>query len=506
MNASQLRDQAHQALQHGDVSSARDQFRDAVRSGTGDSRLLRELGGSLWALYAFSDALDAYRRAADAEPHCHESHLLAAQKLFSIARFHECSEWLEQARSIRPNDPDLLTMLGEVYDRGNRTADAETCALEALAIDPRHVKAVRLAAHLERRRGQLDQARSRLSNHLEHHPGEEDWRLRYELAAVLDRLRDYDAAMTELLRAKAQLLPQSQPHVAVARAIQQRQREIAHLLTPSDWAEWQATASRELRLPRLRMAFLCGHPRSGTTLLEQILDAHPDVVTTDETGILSREFIEPIIRQPVSAQAAVDELRSFDPEQLDAGRSAYLEFTREHLGTSVDKRLLIEKDPSLTPDLPLPLRLFPEARVIFPLRDPRDICVSYFFTMLPLNHVSVAAADLKSTCEFCAHTLASWHHWRQTIPHPWLETRYEQLVSRPESEMRRMSTFLGIPWDEQLLTFYERVAHKGVRTPTYADVTQPLYQRSVGRWRNYEKYLAPHLDTLVPWLQAFGYT
>ena len=130
-------------------------------------------------------------------------------------------------------------------------------------------------------------------------------------------------------------------------------------------------------------------------MLERILDAHPELVTTDETGVLAREFIEPIIRQPALAQTAVDELRSFTSDQIAAGRAAYLQFTQAHLGAAVDGRLLIEKDPSLTPDLPLPLRLFPEARVLFPLRDPRDVCVSYFFTLLPLNHLSVAAADLR---------------------------------------------------------------------------------------------------------------
>jgi tetratricopeptide (TPR) repeat protein len=503
VNLAQLRDQAHRALKMGDVPQARTHFNAIVHSNNATPQLLREIAGSLWALYAFADALRAYRRAAIDDPQNIESHLLAGQKLFSIARFRDCADFLEQARAIRPNDVDLLVMLGEVHDRGNRLTDAETCAHNALAINPHHVKAIRLMAHLERRRGQLDQARQRLGDHLLRFPSPEDWRLRYELAAVLDRLGEFDRAMAELLNAKAQLHPQSQPHVPVANAIRQRQRQVAALLTPADWATWLSITNT--LQPHARLAFLCGHPRSGTTLLEQILGAHPDVVTTDETGILTREFIEPIIRQPASATAAIDELRSFDATQLSDGRSAYLEFTREHLTANLGDHLLIEKDPSLTPDLPLPLRLFPEARVLFPLRDPRDICISYFFTLIPLNHVSVAATDLKSTCEFCAHTLASWQHFRQTIPHPSAEPRYENLVAHPESEMRRLLGFLDLPWNDQLLKFHERSSTQGVRTPTYADVTQPLYQRSVGRWRNYEKYLAPHLSILDPWLRTFGY-
>ena len=78
-------------------------------------------------------------------------------------------------------------------------------------------------------------------------------------------------------------------------------------------------------------------------------------------------------------------------------------------------------------------------------------------------------------------------------------------MSRPEPELRRTVEFLGVDWQDGLLNFHERVTGKGVRTPTYADVAQPLYRRAVGRWKNYEKYLAPHLAILRPWLRAFGY-
>jgi tetratricopeptide (TPR) repeat protein len=504
VDAAQLRQLTLQALEVGDLELALTRLREAVRSNTNDSALLQELAGSLWALYDFDGALAAYHLAAEAEPGAVGPCLLAAQKLFSIGRFRECAEWLETALAASPNDVVILTMAGEVYDRCGRLVDAERMAQEALASAPRYVKAVRLMAHLERRRGQFDQARQRLADHLARFPGPDDWRLRYELAAVLDRLGDYDRAMRELVAAKSQLAPRARPHVAEAGAARARQQEIAALLTRADFAVWQA-AQRRLA-PAVRLAFLCGHPRSGTTLLERMLDAHPDVVSTDETGILAREFVDPIIRRAASPRAGVQELQSFTAEQLAAGRATYLRFTQMHVGTPVGGRLLLEKDPGLTPDLPLPLRLFPEARVVFPLRDPRDVCVSYFFNLIPLNRVSVAARDLRSTCESCAHSLRLWHRWREVLPYPWIETRYEDLVARPEPELRRLLEFLGVPWSDRPLRFHERPQHeKGVRTPTYADVAQPLYQRAVGRWKNYERHLAPHREILDPWLRVFGY-
>src|SRR4030095_16411576 len=112
--------------------------------------------------------------------------MLAAKKLFGIGRFSKSAQWLQRARAIAPCDAPLLAMLAEVYERGNQLIEAEHCAQSALALEPQHLKAVRIAAHLEQRRGMLEDARQRLRDHLSEHPGPNDWSLRYELASVLD--------------------------------------------------------------------------------------------------------------------------------------------------------------------------------------------------------------------------------------------------------------------------------------------------------------------------------
>jgi Flp pilus assembly protein TadD len=503
MNVAQLRQQAIEALHGGNVQRAIEHLRGATRIQPDNVDLYHELAECHWAAYEFDQALksyeDAHRNAASPIDTC----TLAAKKLFGLARFRESAQWMERAVACSPQDAVLLTMLGEVYERGNQLAEAERVANEALSLAPQNVKAVRLMAHIERRHGRFDDARKRLTIHLTRFSGPEDWRLRYELAAVLDRTGEYDAAIQELFKAKEPLQPQAIPCLAQAQAIRHRQLEVAGLLKRGDFEAWHAT---RLTGPRaVSIAFLCGHPRSGTTLLEQILSAHDGAISTDETGVLPREFIDPILRQPISAAESVSELRDLDASQIAEGRAAYVRFTEAHLGEVIGTRLLIDKDPALTPDLPLPLRLFPEARIIFPLRDPRDVCISYFFTLIPLAVSSAAALDLRSTCEFCAHSLNLWAHWKETLPYPLLETRYETLVASPETETRRLMEFLELAWTEQLLAFHEKSRTKGIRTPTYADASQPIYQRAVGRWRKYEKYLAPHMDILRPCLHLFGY-
>jgi Flp pilus assembly protein TadD len=467
MNVTLLREQANEALRGGDVQRAIECFREATRLQPENVDLYHELAECHWVAYEFDKALKSYEDAHRVATSPINTCTLAAKKLFGLARFREAARWMKKAVACAPQDAALLTMLGEVYERGNQLADAERCANEALSLAPQNVKAVRLMAHIERRHGQFDDARKRLATHLTRFSGPEDWRLRYELAAVLDRMGEYDAAIQELFKAKEQLRPQAIPCLAQAQAIRQRQLEVAGLLNRADFEAWHTTVPA--RSQKVSVAFLCGHPRSGTTLLEQILAAHDGAISTDETGVLLREFIDPIVRQPGSAADSVRELRDLDAGQIAEGRATYLRFTEAHLGEVIGTRLLIDKDPALTPDLPLPLRLFPEASIIFPLRDPRDVCVSYFFTLIPLAASSAAALDLRSTCEFCAHSLNRWAHWKKTLPHPLLETRYETLslvLRRRRDASRSFWTWRGTNNSWHSTRDRKRKASAHPRTPT----------------------------------------
>lgn len=498
-----LRSRALAALRDHDLPAAIRHFREAASLQNNDPELWHELAECYWASYEFNKALETYEQAfihAASVRTCH----LAARKLFAIARFEASGMWLKRALELVPEDPELLTMLGEVSERANNLVAAEENASRAISLAPFNVKTIRLAAHVDRRRRRLDEARARLQNHLSKFPGPEDWRLRYELAAVLDRMGEYDGAMQELLKAKEQLRPRAASFVAQWQATRLRQADLGRLIQRSDFEKWQSShlRSAEQHAP---IAFLCGHPRSGTTLLEQILNSHEQVVSTDETGVLMKEFVEPIIRQPATAEDALDELRSFTAAELRRGRSAYRQFTEAHLGEPIRSRLLVEKDPSLTPDLPVAARLFPHGQVIFPLRDPRDVCISYFFTLIPLAATSAASLDLRLTAESCAHSLAMWQQWKNKLPMRLYESRYETLVNDPEQETQKLLKFLHLPWTENVLHFHAHSRSQAIRTPTYADVRQPIHTKAVGRWKNYEKYLKPHLPLLEPYLRAFGY-
>ena len=500
----QLLPAATQAVANGDHDRAIALFEAEIGRGVADPATLSNYGVLLWRVFEFDRAEELFARVlahADSTP---EMMRQLAKCYFEIGRFDAAARVMRAAAArMNPSDAPTLNTLAWTLERDNQIAAARDLAGAALAIDPTYGPAVRLLAHIERRSGEFDAAVARLHQHLARHPGQFDWGLRYELAAILDRLGEYDDAWNELCQAKSQLGPVASQHMKHSQTIRNRQWQLVRQVTDADLRRWRKAAD-ELP-PAKRICFLTGFPRSGTTLLEQILAANPDAVDTDETGIFANQFIAPIVWKANDALDAIIELRSFSVEQLQAGREAFYRMTERYLGEEVKGRLLIEKNPLMTCDLALPLRLFPEASVLVALRDPRDVVLSYLFTMVPLNWSSAPAIDVVEACRFYADTMRHWLWWRTRLDWPAYETHYERLIAEPEAELQRVAEFLDLTWDPAMLDERHRSERKAVRTPTYIDVTKPLYSRAIGRWRNYQEFMEPGLEILKPFVQAFGY-
>ena len=167
--------------------------------------------------------------------------------------------------------------------------------------------------------------------------------------------------------------------------------------------------------------------------------------------------------------------------------------------------MLLDKNPGMMILLPVVNWSFPEMKTLIALRDPRDIVLSCFMQKVPLTPISSNWLSLAGTAEYYARSMQTWLAMRELTQSPWLEFRYEDVVADLETHARKILEFLGLPWDDRVLKFYEHAREKMVRSPTYRDVTQPVYSRSVGRWRNYAKHLEPILDKLEPFIREFGY-
>lgn len=458
----------------------------------------------LWALYRYGEASLVQKRLLSSPNLRAEECLVVAKHLFANNRITESVLFTQKAHALNPQDADIAVMHAAALERSGSATQARSL-LEAVLVDhPHHLRGVRLLAHIERIQGDPVSAMNRLLGHLSATTSEEDWRIRYELAIALEQAGYPHQAMEALLEAKKQLQPSAMQHYQAWRMQSDKQWALTQLINRERFSKWQSSAW-ELSQP-MRICLLAGFPRSGTTLLESVLSVHPDCIGTDESRILASQFRDPLLLQACSVDAAMSELDSFGAEALDAGRAEYLRCTEEYLGVAIGERLLVEKEPLLTADLAVPLRLFPEAKILMPLRDPRDVVISFYFTIVPLASHSVAAINLGECCRYYAEVMRHWLHLREVLsPDSWFESRYEDLISDPTSQTQKMAAFLGLTWTPDLLCHHKRSAEKVISTPTYADIAQPLYRHSLQRWRKYESWLAPHMHYLKPYLDAFGY-
>jgi tetratricopeptide (TPR) repeat protein len=429
----------------------------------------------------------------------------AGTRCQEFGHFEMARSYFERAIESDANNPDALITLAELFERQHETNRALDLVDRALKAPSGQVRARVVQSRLLRISGRLEEAESVLRAVILNPSCDRSNRIRagYELAQILDRQGRFDEAMSSLLEAKTLQLPAAAPLFPILEGVQARVREMEKTITTDVLQRWSKSAP-DLGPPR-NLAILRGHPRSGTTLLEQILDSHPGITTAEETHILHDEAYLPLSRGFPGNTSILEVLDSAGTPSLQKAREDYFRFTELFIRRPIGDRLLVDKNPALNVLIPAVVRIFPEAKFIVALRDPRDVCLSCFMQPLALNPVSSAYLSLEGTVRQYISVMAFWRAILPRLLNPWIEVRYESTVENLEASARRTLEFLGVSWHPDVLKFHEHARTKPVRSPTYADVVQPVHRGAVGRWANYSSHLAPHLEKLAPFLNAFGY-
>lgn len=237
--------------------------------------------------------------------------------------------------------------------------------------------------------------------------------------------------------------------------------------------------------------FIVSMPRSGSTLVEQILSSHPQVVGGDELPSLQRVMLRwsaklsPADRTPQAYLSALQR----DATQLG---EAYLEDARRYVG---DSEYFTDKLPRNFQHLGTVRLILPEARVIHVMRDPIDTCLSIY--KYNFGEAVGYAYDFGTLARYYRLYRRVMAHWKTVFPGWILDVRYEDLVTDPVSQVRRILEFCGLPWNENCLKFHE--TNRSVSTLSATQVRQPLYSSAVQRWRKYERHLGPLIEALGPY-------
>jgi tetratricopeptide (TPR) repeat protein len=457
------------------------------------------------------DALDHLRTAIERDGRIAAYHAKLAALLTERWELAEAAGAIERARWLEPANAEHHAQAAMILERLGRLDDGREAAEKALSVDPTNPR-----AHIARVRFAVRQRA------LEDAPVDR-WR------ADLRRIADAPTTSPHLRSLAWEALGDlcdATGHDGEAFEAFVKTNETDALWQPvppqaerDDYVEWTGRVADGLSREKIDAwvrdvpndglpspALLVGFPRSGTTMTERALDAHPHIESLEEKPtfrVLVRALMEMRRADTDRVEEAIDLL---SPEQIGALRARYWEaVTRERGGPVPEGATFLDKLPLRIAQLGLVNRLFPDAPVIVALRDPRDVCLSNLRQRFRMSTTMSFTLTLEGTARLYGHVMGIWLRTRDLYTMPTLVIRYEDVVRDFGPHMRRIVEFLGLPWDDAVLSFHERSEDRVAKTPSYHAVRQKVNTRAVGRWRRYRAGLAPILPTLEPFVEAFGY-
>jgi tetratricopeptide (TPR) repeat protein len=425
------------------------------------------------------EALEHLRTAVRLDPGFLTAHNNLANALAMLGNREEAINEYAKLLNQSPGYPAAILGMVRTYEALGRIEEAEALLRPWIGdtANPEIALAFgTIASHIGKRREAIELLRNAAG------PDKCDPEMEqtacYQLGDLLDGEGDHDAAFGYYARANA-LCSFKYNHPAQV----QRFTALIDFFNANQIPELPRASNRS-KLP----VFIVGMPRSGTTLVETILASHPLVHGAGELGDIFEMYPE-LVRASGTGKPYPQCLKTISAGILDQFADRYL---ANLASRASDVTRVTDKMPHNFVQLGLIDLLFPGARVIHCIRDPLDTCLSIYFHPFIEHHAY--ATDLTNLGLYYREYLRLMAHWRTVLRLPLLELRYEELVENPEEKIRQLLDFCELSWDERCLRHHEtgRVAN----TFSYKQVRQPIYKKSVARWRRYEKHLGPLIEAL----------
>lgn len=421
--------------------------------------------------------------------------------LHEVHEPEQALEALHQALALDPLDVEAWVEVASIHERANRLEDARQALERGRKADPRHPGLRLELARLQRREGDpgnaLETLRSLPAGSL---PLRLAQQYHFELGTTLDRVGEFDQAMDAYARGNRVLARSVRRRDIDPQGFERRCQALQAWLDKG--APGAAPAGTDPQDDTgADLCFLVGFPRSGTTLLDTMLDAHPGVGAIEELPTLEI-LIDELRAMPADYPGA---MASLDAQRISTLRGMYREQCRRFL-EGREAGLVVDKLPLRFLNLGLVRRLFPQARILFAMRHPCDVVLSNFMQAYAENEAFIHFDTLADSTAMYVRAMSLWQLLESRLglePH---YSRYEDMAADPRVEMGRVCEFLGLEPVEAMFDASRRMADRGpVRTTSYQQVSEAVYQRSAGRWRNYRKHLEPHLPALLPFIERYGY-
>jgi tetratricopeptide (TPR) repeat protein len=472
-----------------------------------DVTVLNAYGVCLARKGALEGALQCYDQALKLQPDFHPAWFNRGWVLERFGELTQAAEAYARTIELAPGHSHAWANLSNLALRRGDAAEARTHAERALALLPGNRTAMLVLADAD----MSDPAASvkRLGELLAQ-PDLTD----YERGLALGRLGDVLDALDQpaeafaayarsngLIRKAAQARFEAPSQTRVADDLAAR---IAWLeqLDRGRWASGNGAGEDiegELGAGERRHVFLMGFPRSGTTLIESVLDGCPEVASLEE-----RNTLDAAVRDLWADPGAAPRLETIGERELATYREDYWARVKR-FGVDPRGKIVIDKNPFNTTRLPLINRLFPNAKIIFSLRDPRDVVLSCFRRRFDLSAATYELLDLERGALLYDRAMRLAERFRALQPLDEHTLVYERLVEDFAGQAKAACDFIGAEWRPDLIDFAARARRGDVASASSAQIARGLYADGAGQWRRYRAELAPVDPLLRPWIDKFGY-
>jgi len=450
-------------------------------------------------------AVSAFEHALALDPFFAQPYYNLGTTWEYLGSYEDAREQFERAVKLFPDYADPFAGLATLGVRNGDWVSVRENAERSLALQTSQAAATAALASADLNDRKFEDAERRLRDIVD-----EPWLDRFDRPSINSQIGDaldgqgrFDEAFAAYLEAKAGYRAAHRHNFEDADV--ESQLDVANRLRAyfeSAPAEpWSAPAPRGAAeaWPARALSFLVGFPRSGTTLLENVFASHPDVLAMDERATLLN-----IEDRYLASAETLDHLGTLSADEAAQRRAEYWKVIRSFKMIPDDK-VIVDKMPLYTTKLPLISKLFPDVKILFAVRDPRDVVFSCFRRAFQMNSGMYQFVTLDGAARYYDAIMGLAEVYRQKLPLDLHVIRYENLVADFEGQTRAACEFLGVDWHDGLHDFATTARDRQIRTPSAAQVRSGLYSTGAGQWRRYEKHLEPILPILQPWIERFGY-
>lgn len=438
---------------------------------------------------------------------CNPRHADAAVSLARICadenNLVEAKRYFRLALGVMPDQADAIAGLADILAREDNTGQALDLCRQALMRYPGHFMVTLVLARIHFRGGRYRDVIELLEPPLVR----QQWSdlhaaVAHELLAkAYDRLGNYRVAFNFFRQMNDCVhdiwAPDRQVYFSNSVYSVESLGRLYDYFQNDPHELWGCTTSDDGNQPPV---FMVGFPRSGTTMLDQVLASHSHVWVVEE-----RENLQDIHARFARDQADLERLSGLGEKEIRQFRKAYWRRLIQEVPGEERSSLIIDKVPLNTVMLGLIYRFFPEAKIIFVIRDPRDACLSCYQQNFVITEAMFQFLKPETTVAYYNAVMRLGDHFRKHLPLSFHTIRYEDLVTDFKKTLKPLLKFLGLKWEDGLLNFQATAKRRHIKTPSAEQVIEPIYQFSIGKWRNYADDLYPCWGGLDRWVNEFGY-